>query len=599
MKLQRPWILLLLLLLLVACGEGETPTPIPFTPLPPTRETPTSTPTEVPSPLPPATATPQVVLTPPDDVPRVQPGTQPNTTEVIQEVQSADLDGDALAEQVITYFWQEPGEGTTPIPLQVDVVDDDERILYTLHTWSDEIDDPSTVDLEEYPLWFYDRIERADLQDLTGDGTPEVVILTRGTGTGAILGVQILDVVEDVIVLLFEGRAYKGGLDYTERGFTLTQPLYMYGEPNCCPCRFETTHYAWERGAFLIDEHTLAPVSEAGDCPPFPQPARWEMMAVEGEAPAPRRDAVLVYDFIRDRLILFGGRSTAALNDTWAFDLESRTWRELVPPEGLRPPARYGAVAGLDSSNDRLLVATGAAGPGRYLNDLWQFDLKTDSWSEVVVEGDLPPERAGAVGGIYSYGTDLYLSQGRTGDGCLADTWVYTPEENRWSNVAAETVLPPERCGASGTMVAAVDLMVFGGCAPGIDACPLARPYLLNYLAEDTYAWVPVVADDPLPQEREDAGLIYLSDRDEVLLFGGLGEGDLLLADTWIFERVQRRWRKLEPLGAPPTPRQGHSLAWADVYNPEDLHSGYVVLFGGEVAGAFTNELWLLSIGDE
>ena len=55
-------------------------------------------------------------------------------------------------------------------------------------------------------------------------------------------------------------------------------------------------------------------------------------------------------------------------------------------------------LGGLDVADPLgvLLITTGQASDGALFNDVWSFDLASDSWQQVEVSGDAPVERYGA-----------------------------------------------------------------------------------------------------------------------------------------------------------------------------------------------------------
>ncbi|HKB17237.1 MAG TPA: kelch repeat-containing protein, partial [Planctomycetota bacterium] len=69
----------------------------------------------------------------------------------------------------------------------------------------------------------------------------------------------------------------------------------------------------------------------------------WSILPIEGDQPKPRREHKGVYDPVRHRLIVFGGRqrsSSSFLNDVWALDLSSLKWREIETRGELPDPVR-------------------------------------------------------------------------------------------------------------------------------------------------------------------------------------------------------------------------------------------------------------------
>jgi len=79
-------------------------------------------------------------------------------------------------------------------------------------------------------------------------------------------------------------------------------------------------------------------------------------------------------------------------------------WIKLVGPHVTPPllvrslnvvaPPGQPAVGG----RDRFLISTGE-GPGKvFFNDVWQFNLATETWSEIITTGPKPEKRYGASG---------------------------------------------------------------------------------------------------------------------------------------------------------------------------------------------------------
>ncbi|MCC6348994.1 MAG: hypothetical protein IT347_05315 [Candidatus Eisenbacteria bacterium] len=112
----------------------------------------------------------------------------------------------------------------------------------------------------------------------------------------------------------------------------------------------------------------------------------------------PRRDASLVVDPVRDRLLLFGGADgTAMTNELWQRPLSGDgTWYPLAIG-GILPRQRANAAAAYDPEGDRLLVFGGydySSGTGFYLADLWSLSLgATPQWTKLEPAGERPAGR--------------------------------------------------------------------------------------------------------------------------------------------------------------------------------------------------------------
>ncbi len=110
----------------------------------------------------------------------------------------------------------------------------------------------------------------------------------------------------------------------------------------------------------------------------FADPPAWSLLAPAGTAPEPRRGHTAIYDAPNDRMIVFGGNdAVGARNDVWALDLAGAgAWQELVPA-GTAPSPRVGHVAMYDPLRARM-VTVGPAG------DSWALSLSgTPTWTEL------------------------------------------------------------------------------------------------------------------------------------------------------------------------------------------------------------------------
>ncbi|MEQ1831505.1 MAG: kelch repeat-containing protein [Candidatus Eisenbacteria bacterium] len=95
--------------------------------------------------------------------------------------------------------------------------------------------------------------------------------------------------------------------------------------------------------------------------------------------PGPRSHGALVYDSLRQRLVLFGGRDSngVALRDTWYLPLAPRTAWVLADSFAALPTERWYAEAVFDASNDRMVVISGTQEPcssdAEFVFDDWEM----------------------------------------------------------------------------------------------------------------------------------------------------------------------------------------------------------------------------------
>lgn len=328
----------------------------------------------------------------------------------------------------------------------------------------------------------------------------------------------------------------------------------------------------------------------------------WERVSPAPGSPMPlaRRDAAFEFDANRNRLVLFGGTTSAGdTNDCWVFDLATQVWTELTPANA--PDARHDMVSGV--LGDVLYIATGFRKP-RVFQDIWALDLANPvSWTQLPNTGSVPPRRYGSAGGIY-WSNDtrgLYVSHGFSKFERHDDTFFYDLTRRTWDKATPTggKLLPPRRCLVGTAMSGPDSFAMFGGCGSGgYSACPSHDTYLYSRTGGSaTWAKVPDCA--PARQRATMAAAPGSGGR-ELILYGGKplkadgskptagGIIDVLNADTG-------RWRRVRPglapgTDAPPTPRVGMQMALVRRTDPL-AEATYV--FGG---GAFSAELWRLGV---
>jgi len=111
----------------------------------------------------------------------------------------------------------------------------------------------------------------------------------------------------------------------------------------------------------------------------------WQQLATTtpaGTSLAPRQETSLVYDPVRDRMVVFGGLSPSLLNDTWALQFSGpNLWTQLAP-SGTIPQGRSGHDAVYDALRDRML-AYGGAGQFGGLSEIWELSWRAGPTTSV------------------------------------------------------------------------------------------------------------------------------------------------------------------------------------------------------------------------
>ncbi|ORZ35245.1 hypothetical protein BCR44DRAFT_23879 [Catenaria anguillulae PL171] len=379
-----------------------------------------------------------------------------------------------------------------------------------------------------------------------------------------------------------------------------------------------------------------APASSIVD-PALTVPAlQWRKLAIapNSPVPGPRRDAVFVYEHAFKKIVLFGGRTrdNVPQDDTWVLDLYSATWTlvDYNPARPLRPPARFGAIAGSDlpTTSDRqgVIVGLGMGVNGQVLSDVWGFHLTQMKWAPIPASGTAPA-LANAVSGVSPeehnqppYSTTLLASLGSAADGKpstasyalsisgVAANYNYSTVTAAWSKLDMGSTTPSARADVAGTIMPGQKVLAFGGCSA--ERCPradawLASPQGASRMTGGQGAWKQV---DTCPAPRRGAAVASRPDiaagkyQNQAVMFGGVvssgsgsaSEEDIKDGVVAYFDGDSSSWAHVLPAPAAgadtPYPSQRAGAAMTSHYE-----SGSVVMFGGQLAdGTTTNDVWIL-----
>ncbi len=177
------------------------------------------------------------------------------------------------------------------------------------------------------------------------------------------------------------------------------------------------------RGASVTDHNDVLSLDLAAGA--------WSLVTPGGTPPTPRTAASMIYDPVRDRLVVFGGYSGGAMNDTWELTLATGpTWNHLTPSGA--PSARYGATAIYDPVRDQMVLFSGSGGT----NDVWALPLAGGtSWSHLPTLGTPPSARLGH-SAVYDPARDRMVIFG--GAPGYTDAYELALATNYWTTLTPE-----------------------------------------------------------------------------------------------------------------------------------------------------------------
>ena len=245
----------------------------------------------------------------------------------------------------------------------------------------------------------------------------------------------------------------------------------------------------------------------------------WTSLATTGTPPSARTSHTAIYDPPRDRMLVFGGfNGGASFDDTWALSLSGDPEWTPITTIGAKPGPRTGSAAIYDPIRDRMLILGGRAGI-TYLGEVWALSLgETPAWTLLTPSGSPPSARA-FHSVIYDPARDqLVLFGGRGASGPLLDTWTLALASGpAWAQIPSSG--PPARYSHAAIHDANGDRMVvYGGWTGGTMfedawALPLAPGSEWGFLAP--------AGTRPSPRSAPTA--IYDVTVDRMVLFGGRG----------------------------------------------------------------------------
>jgi hypothetical protein len=110
-----------------------------------------------------------------------------------------------------------------------------------------------------------------------------------------------------------------------------------------------------------------------------------EFIPRTGTPPSSREQAGLTIHALRRKLYLYGGKSDYRFDDMWEFDLNSNIWSEIHPASVLKPGPRSSPFITSLKDEDKIVLFGGdtSAGP---ISDVWLYDIENQSVIVILVE---------------------------------------------------------------------------------------------------------------------------------------------------------------------------------------------------------------------
>lgn len=160
-------------------------------------------------------------------------------------------------------------------------------------------------------------------------------------------------------------------------------------------------------------------------------------------------EATAGFDPVNNRFIFHGSAM-----GTWSYDPAKNVWQKLSPAHIVESgagtfPASFDSIAmasmTYNPADHKLYLFGGRYGYGAgqtFSNDIFTYDVSTNTWTMLAVAGTKPPARQ-KTGFAYDSLNNIFLVFGGNNDSGLAtppppmnDTWVYAPSSHSWTQAS-------------------------------------------------------------------------------------------------------------------------------------------------------------------
>ncbi len=178
--------------------------------------------------------------------------------------------------------------------------------------------------------------------------------------------------------------------------------------------------------------------------------------------PSGRKSHSMAYNPDNDKVYLFGGYDSVKFDDLWEYDVTANQWTEITTTP--KPPARMSGDMVYTGDNKLYLFGGKGQDLGVYYNDLWEYDITADVWTEISIPGLKPSVRWGHQMDYISGENAIFLFGGHDADLYFNDSWKLTLDDNNWIKLDPQSDLPPVRWNHATAYDESLDkIILFGG----------------------------------------------------------------------------------------------------------------------------------------
>jgi MYXO-CTERM domain-containing protein len=308
----------------------------------------------------------------------------------------------------------------------------------------------------------------------------------------------------------------------------------------------------------------------------------WTERVLAGAQPSARYGGQMVWDPDRKVAVLFGGfdETMGRRNDVWEWN--GTTWAERTVL-GTKPAARWNHAMTYDTARKKMVIfggntGVGLASAGTYVNETWEWDGSTSTFTKVTTTGDTPYYYYGGFRLQYDpiAAKTFFYYDYNTGS-------VYDPVAATWKNIVWTRN----------------DTAYYAGNQPAIVYNTGRSTTVVFGGTSNRTLWDLQVSDLTMtnrsapyngPIQRQSPNLAFDSKAGKLMLFGGYSSVDgLYKQDTWEWSGTDANWVNRTNANAKPPARRGGMMVY-------DTKRDQLILFGGYGA-AYYNDVWTWTAG--
>jgi len=304
--------------------------------------------------------------------------------------------------------------------------------------------------------------------------------------------------------------------------------------------------------AFVCFGGTLANVTDSSEVMLYDvNYRRWVNYAAHGTRgehfPIPRNSAACFYHTHNQTFTISHGWSTAELvgfNDMWDFDLKTATWTKVTPGMQKQQSELIDSAFWTVMPN-RKAYFFGGWGETTTLNSLWVHNMETRENNNLYASQEAPTARV--LHCTVNVGEMVYVLLGASGATILTDVWKYDTRTSTWTQLAVDGVII--RLYAAACVVRGTIIFIFGGALSLTETTLSSDMFLIDTGSHDgehlRSSLVILQAGSPQPTARYHAAATLFGG-DNIVIMGGKGYREEPFDDVWVFEVTSSRWSEVQ-----------------------------------------------------